>query len=106
MDAMQFHRSQLRRYLLPPLVVLLVDFILLFVLPKFPGKQPLIEIAQPLIAIASGSLGGFVRFLVAERIPAENLNETPNMFRYWASLAVGAVLGFFVSVAPTPPCDR
>jgi hypothetical protein len=88
MDVMQFYHSQLRRYLVAPLVVLVVDFILLFVSPEFPGKQPL-------IAITSGSLGGFVRFLVAERIPAENLHDTSNMFRYWASLAVGAVLGFF-----------
>ena len=36
-----------------------------------------------------------MRFLVAERIAVENLNDTANMFRYWASLAVGAVLGFF-----------
>jgi hypothetical protein len=88
MDAIQFYRSQLRRYLLLPFLVLVGDFILLFVFPDFPGKQPL-------IAVTSGSLGGFVRFLVAERIPVENLHDTANMFRYWASLAVGAVLGFF-----------
>ena len=56
--------------------------------PEFPVRGPV-------IAVLSGSLGGFVRFLVAEGIPFENLNDTANMFRYWASLAVGMVLGFF-----------
>jgi hypothetical protein len=87
-DAMQFYRSQLRRYLWPGLVILALDFFLLFALSEFPVRKPL-------IAILSGSLGGFVRFLVAEPIPVENLNDTANMFRYWASLAVGSVLGFF-----------
>ena len=88
MVAMRFYHSQFRRYLAPSGVVLVLDFLLLFVLPDFPGRRPI-------IAILSGSLGGFVRFLVAERIAIENLNDTTNMFRYWASLAVGAVLGFF-----------
>ena len=87
MDAMRFYHSQLRRYLGPSVVVLVLDFMLLFVSPDFPGRMPI-------IAILSGSLGGFVRFLV-ERIAVENLNDTANMFRYWASLAIGAVLGFF-----------
>jgi hypothetical protein len=51
MNAIQFYHSQLRRYLLLPFLVLVGDFILLFVLPEFPGKQPL-------IAVTSGSLGG------------------------------------------------
>jgi hypothetical protein len=63
-------------------------FCVAFLVPEFPGRPPI-------IATLSGSLGGFVRFLVAERIPVENLNDTSNMFRYRAALAVGAVLGFF-----------
>ena len=85
---MQFYRSQLRRFLWPSLLILVLNFLLLFVLTDVP-------IRKPLIAVLSGSLGGFVRFLVAERIPVENLNDTANMFRYWASLAVGSVLRFF-----------
>jgi hypothetical protein len=76
-SVMQFYHTQLRRYLWPSLGFLVVDFLLIFVSPVFLGKRPIIG---PIIA---------------ERVPVENLHDTANMFRYWASLAVGAVLGFF-----------
>lgn len=88
MDAIQFYRSQLRRYLWPSVLILVLDFLLLFVFIEVPVRKPV-------VAVLSGSLGGFVRFLVAEQTPVANLNDTANMFRYWASLAVGSVLGFF-----------
>ena len=90
MDAiMKFYRSQWRRYLLPCLLILVLDFLLLFVCVDLPHWR------NPIVAVLSGSLGGFVRFMIAEQIPFENLNDTTNMFRYWSSLIVGSVLGFF-----------
>jgi hypothetical protein len=88
MDEIQFYRQQLRRYLLPSLAFLVCDFGLLFVFSEWP-------LAKPLIAMVSGALGGFVRFLEVEDIPLATLHDTRTMFRYWASLTVGLVLGLF-----------
>lgn len=96
--AVDFYRKQWRRYLLPSLIVLVLDFLLLFVLGELPWPGLVAAIAvvrTPLVGVLSGWLGGFVRFLVAEAVPVENLHDTANMFRYWASLIVGSVLGLF-----------
>jgi TRAP-type C4-dicarboxylate transport system permease small subunit len=84
--AIKFYREQWRRYLLPGLVILVLDFLLLFVwTAEFPGRLPI-------IAVCSGFLGGFVRVLFVELISAD-LHDTANMFRYWIWLVVGSVLG-------------
>lgn len=98
MDAIEFYRKQWRRYLLPSLIVLILDFLLLFVLDvlHWPAVvSPIMFVRSPLVAVLSGWLGGFVRFLVAEQVSVESLHDTANMFRYWASLIVGSVLGLF-----------
>jgi hypothetical protein len=96
--ALRFYRKQWQRYLLPSLIVLVLDFLLLFVLGELPWPKVVVAITlvrAPLVGVLSGWLGGFVRFLVAEPVSVENLHDTANMFRYWASLIVGAVLGLF-----------
>lgn len=96
--AVQFYREQLKRFLWPAWVILALDFLVLFVLTELPWPAfvaVVMPVRAPLVAALSGSLGGFVRFLVADPIPFEKLSDTAHMFRYWVSLVVGAVLGFF-----------
>ena|ERR1700733_14119051 len=88
MDALQFYHQQWRRYLLPSLIFLLIDAALLFAFDEW-------TFSKPLIALLSGLLGGFIRFLEAENISYEALHDTKIMFQYWASLIVGSVLGLF-----------
>lgn len=94
-----FYRKQVARYVAPGLFILALDIGLIYGCPSEAAWK------SAAVASVSGALGSFIRFFFSDGAPrvskpleAPKLHDTEVMLRYWWSLMVGAILGFFSSL--------